>query len=119
MAHGEHRILESAALPLSTGRRCLLFAAVSLLQLMIFRIVIVPLPLAFIVPTRGDATLYLLLFGWAMIFAKLAVALITLIAKFSVFVANHFLAATGTTEGDAFRKVSARFFRIVPALLVA
>jgi hypothetical protein len=42
-----------------------------MLQLMAFWVVITPLPLAFISP-RGGARLYILLFGWAMIFAKLA-----------------------------------------------
>jgi hypothetical protein len=80
----------------------------------------VPLPLAFIVPMRGDAPLYLLLFGWAMIFAKLAFDLITLISKFSVFVGNRLLApATGSTVGGAFSKVSPRVFRIIATLLVA
>ena len=61
------------------------------LQLMAFWIVIVPLPVAFIVPMRGDASLYLLLFGWAMIFAKVAFDLITLISKFLVFIGNRVL----------------------------
>ena len=87
---------------------------------MAFWIVIVPLPLAFIVPMRGDASLYLLLFGWAMIFAKVAFDLITLIWKFSVSVGNRVLpAATGATLRDASRKVSLRVFQIVATLLVA
>jgi hypothetical protein len=90
------------------------------LQLMAFWIVIVPLPLAFIVPMRGDASLYLLLFGWAMIFAKVTFDLITLIWKFSVFVANRVLpAATSASVGDASRKIAARGFRMVATLLVA
>jgi hypothetical protein len=51
-----------------------------MLQLMAFWIVIIPLPLAFISP-RGGARLNILLFGWAMIFAKLASDVITLISK--------------------------------------
>ena len=51
-----------------------------MLQLMAFWVVITPLPLAFISP-RGGARLYILLFGWAMIFAKLASDVITLISK--------------------------------------
>src|SRR6266496_2807211 len=51
-----------------------------MLRLMAFWIVIVPLPLAFI-SIRGGACLYLLLFGWAMIFAKVASDFITLISK--------------------------------------
>jgi hypothetical protein len=91
-----------------------------MLQLMAFWIVIVPLPLAFIVPIRGDAPLYLLLFGWAMIFAKVAFDLITLISKLSVSVGNRILAtATGATLGDPSSKVSRRVFRIMATLLVA
>jgi hypothetical protein len=90
------------------------------LQLMAFWIVIVPLPLAFIVPTRGDASLYLLLFGWAMIFAKVTFDLITLIWKFSVFVGNRFMPpATDPFVGSAFRKVSPQIYRIGATLLVA
>jgi hypothetical protein len=80
-----------------------------MLELMAFWIVIVPVPLAFIVPVRGGAPLYLLLFGWAMIFAKLAFDLISLISKFSVFVGNRVRAA----------KISPRVFRIITTLLVA
>jgi len=87
-----------------------------MLQLMAFWIVIVPLPLVFIVPMRGDAPLYLLLFGWAMIFAKLAFDLITLISKFSAFVGNRVLAASA---GVASTKVSPQVFRIIATLLVA
>jgi hypothetical protein len=90
------------------------------LQLMAFWIVIVPLPVAFIVPARGDASLYLLLFGWAMIFAKVTFDLITLISEFSVFPGNRAVpAATGAIIGNASRKVSLRVFRIVATLLVA
>ena len=90
------------------------------LQLMAFWIVIVSLPVAFIVPVRGDASLYLLLFGWAMIFAKVAFDLITLISKFSVFVGNRLLAAArGPTVADAPGRVSPRLVRIVATLLVA
>jgi hypothetical protein len=90
------------------------------LQLMAFWIVIVPLPVAFIIPLRGDASLYLLLFGWAMIFAKVTFDLITLISKFSVSVGNRVLAAaTGAIIGNACIKVSLRVFRIVATLLVA
>lgn len=53
------------------------------LQLMAFWVVLVPLPIAFIHPIRGGACLYLLLFGWAIIFAKLASDVITLISKCS------------------------------------
>jgi hypothetical protein len=50
------------------------------LQLMAFWVIITPLPLAFVSP-RGGARLYIPLFGWAMIFAKLAWDVITLISK--------------------------------------
>jgi hypothetical protein len=90
------------------------------LQLMAFWIVIVPLPLAFIVPTRGDASLYLLLFGWATIFANVMFDLITLISKVSVFIGNRFMSpATEPFVGNAFRKVSPRIYRIGATLLVA
>lgn len=48
---------------------------------MAFWVVIVPLPLAFLLPIRGGACLYLLLFGWATIFAKVACDLIALISR--------------------------------------
>lgn len=90
------------------------------LQLMAFWIVIVPLPLAFIVPIRNNGSIYLLLFGWAMIFAKVVFDLITLISKFSASVGNRILAvATAATVGDTSRKVSPRVFRIIATLLVA
>jgi hypothetical protein len=72
-----------------------------MLRLMAFWIVIVPLPLAFI-PLRGGAHLYLLLFGWAMIFAKVASDFITLISKSLTLI-----------------KVPVPVFRAVAMLLVA
>ena len=87
------------------------------LELMAFWIVIVPLPLTFIVPMRGDASLYLLLFGWAMIFATVMFDSITLISKFSSFIANRFLPPGA--NGNAFRRVSPRICRIGATLLVA
>jgi hypothetical protein len=51
------------------------------LELMAFWVVITPLPLDFIIPSRGEASLVLILFGWAMIFAKLVSDLIKLISK--------------------------------------
>jgi hypothetical protein len=90
------------------------------LGLMAFWIVIVPLPLAFIVPIRGDAPLYLLLFGWAMIFAMVACDLIALISKFSVSIGTHALAVVkGTVLSDSSTAASVRFFRISAILLVA
>jgi len=89
------------------------------LQLMAFWVVIVPLPLAFIFPVRGDASLYLLLFGWAMIFATVIFDLVTLIWKFSVFVGNRVSGATGATVDDGSRKITLRGVRIVATLLAA
>ena len=51
-----------------------------LLQLMAFWVVITPLPLAFI-PSRGGPMLYIVLFGWATIFARLVSDLIALAGK--------------------------------------
>jgi hypothetical protein len=51
-----------------------------LLQLMAFWVVITPLPLAFI-PSRGGSMLYIVLFGWATIFARLVSDLIALAGK--------------------------------------
>jgi hypothetical protein len=61
-----------------------------LLQLMAFWVVITPLPLAFI-PSRGGAMLYIVLFGWAMIIARVLEDLIKLIGRFLR------LSASGTT----------------------
>ena len=52
-----------------------------MLRLMAFWIVIVPLPMAFILPIRTGGCLYLLLFGWAMICAKASCDLIAFVAK--------------------------------------
>jgi len=90
------------------------------LKLMAFWIVIVPLPLAFIVPVRSGATLYLPLFGWAMIFAKVVFDLAALIWKCSVFVRTRVLpASTSATTGETFSKVSPRVFGIIVTLVVA
>lgn len=51
-----------------------------LLQLMAFWVVITPLPLAFI-PSRGAAMYYIVLLGWATIFARLVSDLIALVGK--------------------------------------
>src|SRR5207247_5188470 len=59
-----------------------------MLQLMAFWIVITPLPLAFI-PLRGGACLYILLFGWAMIFAKVVSDLIKLISNSLALLREH------------------------------
>jgi hypothetical protein len=88
---------------------------------MAFWVVIVPLPIAFIVPVRGDASLYLLLFGWAMIFAKVMFDLIALVSKSLVLLGNRALpAATGAITRNVSTKASLRGgFRIVATLLVA
>jgi hypothetical protein len=104
------------------------------LRLMAFWIVIVPLPLAFI-PIRGGACLYLLLFGWAMIFAKLASDLITLTSKSSILSAGVGAATgaiiggaamgrvrgapIGAAAGAAAGKMSPSTFRIVATFMVA
>ena len=49
--------------------------------LMAFWVVIVPLPIAFLLPIRSGACLYLLLFGWAMIFARVACDLVGFVAN--------------------------------------
>ena len=51
-----------------------------LLQLMAFWVVITPLPIDFI-SLRGDACLYIPLFGWAMILAKVVSDSVTLMSK--------------------------------------
>jgi hypothetical protein len=56
-----------------------------MLRLMAFWVVIVPLPIAFLLPIRSGGCLYLLLFGWAMICGRAACDLIA-------FVANAFVA---------------------------
>jgi hypothetical protein len=107
------------------------------LQLMAFWIVIVPLPIAFLIPLRGEACLYLLLFGWAMIFAKVVVDLIELISKSAIFandrgskvtaaegigdtVAGRVRrAAIGSTLGSAANKMSPRIFRVGAVLFLA
>ncbi len=53
--------------------------------LMAVWVVIIPLPIAFLLPIRGGGCLYLLLFGWAMIFAKVACDLIALISRTFMF----------------------------------
>ena len=73
-----------------------------MLELMAFWVVITPLPLAFIA-SRGGGCLYLLLFGWAMIFAKLASDLIKLISNSSTLLgkAVGVGATPGATMGGA------------------
>jgi len=71
------------------------------LQLMAFCVVIVPLPIAFLVPIRGDAPLYLLLFGWAMLLAKVVYDLIAFACKTSVFANRGFRMAASVFVGCA------------------
>ena len=52
-----------------------------MLRLMALWVVIVPLPIAFLHPIRGGGCLYLLLFGWAMIFARATCDLIALVVS--------------------------------------
>jgi hypothetical protein len=108
-----------------------------MLLLMAFWIVITPLPLAFI-QLRGGACLYILLFGWAMIFAKLASDVITLVSRSSTLIGQGAgvsaatgaiiagaitnrvrAAAIGAVVGAAASKLSLRAFRVVATILVA
>jgi hypothetical protein len=91
------------------------------LQLMAFWVVIVPLPIAFLIPLRAGACLYILLFGWAMIFARFIIDLIALISKFGILIAQGVGVgpATGTAPRAAIREMCASTFRIVAVLLVA
>jgi hypothetical protein len=56
-----------------------------MLRLMAFWVVVIPLPIAFLLPIRSGGCLYLLLFGWAMIFAKVTCDLIALISRTFMF----------------------------------
>ncbi len=56
-----------------------------MVRLMAVWVVIVPLPIAFLLPIRGGGCLYLLLFGWAMIVAKVACDLIALVSRLFMF----------------------------------
>jgi hypothetical protein len=94
--------------PILVGALLLLWAAVFVyafmrrdraLQLMAFWVVLVPLPIAFILPIRGGACLYLLLFGWATIVAKLASDVIALISKCSTSLGQG--VGLGATTGAA------------------
>lgn len=52
-----------------------------MLRLMAFWVVIIPLPIAFLSPIRSGGCLYLLLYGWAMIFARAVCDLIACLAN--------------------------------------
>jgi hypothetical protein len=107
-----------------------------MLELMAFWVVITPLPLA-VIAFRGGACLYLLLFGWAMIFAKLVSDLITLGSKSSVLLdqgvgngrqpaqslgARRLIASDGRSSGqlDAPPSVKCPYmFRVFATVLMA
>jgi hypothetical protein len=105
-----------------------------MLELMAFWVVITPLPLAFI-PLRGGACLYILLFGWAMIFAKLISDLIRQLSKSQISVRQRVGAAAttgaviegaatnsvrrGAITGVAGGKMWPQLFRIFATILVA
>jgi len=77
-------------------------------QLMAFWVIIVPLPLAFLLPIRGGGSLYLLLFGWAMIFAKVAYDLAVLVSKALgqwIGLDSSTKATNGSHGGNATRRV--------------
>ncbi len=78
-----------------------------MLWLMAFWVVIVPLPLALIVPIRGGGHLYLPLFGWAMIVAKVASDLIALLCKSSLLIGQ------GIRVDAAAGKMSPSTFKII------
>jgi hypothetical protein len=80
-------------------------------RLMAIWVIVVPLPLAFLVPLRGGGSLYLLLFGWAMLFAKIASDLALLISNAAV--------AVGQILGDAGKKIPASAIRIAVIAIVA
>jgi hypothetical protein len=107
-----------------------------MLWLMAFWIVVVPLPIAFLIPFRGGATLYLLFFGWAMILATFASDIITLMSRSSILIGQGKGAATGAiiggvatghvrgtaigaAAGVAASTMPASTFRIVASLMVA
>lgn len=78
-----------------------------LMALMAFWVVITPLPLVFLVPIRDGACLNLVLFGWAMILAKIASDLIRLISKSSIVTGQRSMVgaaigaiASGTVTGS-------------------
>ena len=76
------------------------------LQLMAFWVVLVPLPIAFIRPIRGGACLWLLLFGWANIFARLALDVIAIMSKGSTSIGRG--VGVGATTGAIFGATASR-----------
>jgi hypothetical protein len=135
-----HLVPIDAAIVLATWALVFLYAFLRrdrVLQLMAFWIVITPLPLAFI-PLRGGACLYLPLFGWAMIFAKVVSDLIGLLSKSFVLASQRVGAGTatgmitgrtatndirraaiGTGVGVSAGRMSPPIFRVVATILVA
>jgi hypothetical protein len=109
-----------------------------LLRLMAFWVVITPLPLDFI-SLRGDACLYIPLFGWTMILAKVVSDSVTLISKSFALVQQRRVgvarqpvqllegatanraqwAPIGTAVAAVGRKMSPQMFRAFATLLVA
>jgi hypothetical protein len=108
------------------------------LELMAFWVVIIPLPLDFIVPIRSGAPLILLLFGWAMIFAKLASDLINLASTSSIVTEQRSVvgaaigaliggtptghasaAGIGAAAGAVAVRLPTPIFRVVAMLIVA
>jgi hypothetical protein len=105
-----------------------------MLELMAFWVVITPLPLAFI-PLRGGACIYILLFGWAMIFAKVISDLIRQLSKSPISVRQGVGAGAttgaviegaatnrvrrGAITGAAAGKMWPQIFRIFATILVA
>src|SRR5262249_12555634 len=71
-------------------------------RLMAAWVFVVPLPLAFLVPIRGGGSLFLLLFGWAMILAKLACDLVTVVSKAAAAVGQWIgpVSSTQATDGS-------------------
>ena len=81
-----------------------------LVQLMAFWVMVVPLPIAFLLPIRGGGCLYLLLFGWAILLAKVASDLALLISKaaapFGNWVSTRIHAVNANRNGNATRRLS-------------
>jgi hypothetical protein len=60
-----------------------------MLRLMAFWIVVVPLPIAFLIPFRGGAALYLPFFGWTMILGKLASDVLAILSRLFGFIRQY------------------------------
>lgn len=95
-----------------------------MVRLMAVWVVIIPLPIAFLLPIRGGGCLYLLLFAWAMLFAKLACDLIALISRTFIFpgqraVLDRKIEPLSKTRGATPRKTLAWTVRIVLVSVLA